>query len=121
MRLRLAKAIKKATGKWVETTYFDNVLTDVHKETICEAIDGLTSNGRQLYEHDTVTIKTSNYIFFGYELVWNDEDLCWCGKRRGKPENDGFDTIKLNSKWAYIYEGNAFDDWVEKKEQELYI
>lgn len=86
----------------------EHLKAEVYGDTICEVADGLkTTDGRLLYEHDIVKISTSQYVFHRYEILWNDHELCWCGERIGKKENDGFDRIRLNSDWKYEYHGNT--------------
>lgn len=85
-----------------------HLMTEVFGDTVCEAVDGLVgTNGRQLYEHDVVAVTTTNYYFLNYEILWDKNELCWCGKRVGRERSDGFDRIRLNSTWKYDYIGNT--------------
>lgn len=86
-----------------------HIKAEVDGDTVCEAVDGLkTTDGRQLFEHDIVNIKTTSYSFEKYEIIWNDKELCFCGRKETKPsETDklctGFDFIRLSADWRYEY------------------
>lgn len=90
-----------------------HLMTEVYGDTVCEAVDGLVAQGRQLFEHDIITVTTSHYKFPNYEIIWDNHEFCWCGVCIDGKKND-FYRIRLNSDWKYEYHGNTCEDGEQK-------
>lgn len=93
----------------------EHIKAEVDADTVCEAVSGLlTTGGRLLYEHDIVNIKTTSYSFEEYEIIWNEKECCFCGRKQISSETEklcnGFDLIRLSADWKYEYKGNTKTD-----------